>query len=216
MKVLLLEDDALFAETLVDFLDDEGFDVVHAINGEVALELTYREKFDIYLLDINVPLIDGISLLKDLRQADDTTPAIYVTSHSDKSILEKAFSAGCDDYMKKPFDLDELLWRMNAKVKKRVTTKSLKKFQIDEHEIVYAGTPLALSVSEYKVLKLLLLNQDEVVTKEMIENELWSASKAQSSGAIRVYITRIKQLIPPEHIENIRGVGYKFVSELSS
>lgn len=216
MKVLLLEDDTLFAETLIDFLEESEFEVMHAINGEVALELTYKEKFDIYLLDINVELIDGISLLKDLRQADDITPAIYLTSHNDKSILEKAFSAGCDDYMKKPFDLDELLWRINAKVKKRVTTKNMNKFQIDEHEILFEGKPLALSISEYKVLRLLLLNQDEVVTKELIENELWSASQTQSSGAIRVYITRIKQLIPSEYIENIRGVGYKFLSEINS
>ena len=211
MRVLLLEDDALFAETLIDFLEDEGFSVAHAINGEVALEFTFKEKFDIYLLDINVPLVDGITLLQELRGADDATPAIYLTSHTDKTMLEKAFSAGCDDYMKKPFDLDELLWRINAKIKK--SREVTKQFFINSHEIVFEGKTLDLSISEQKVLKLLLEKRGEVVTKEMIEEELWSASQGVSAGAIRVYIARIKQVIPAEYIVNVRGVGYKFVGD---
>lgn len=213
IKVLLLEDDFLLGETLVDLLED--YEVTHVPNGQSALDFTFKEKFDLYLLDINVPLIDGITFLKELREANDNTPAIFLTSHKEKEKLINAFSSGCDDYIKKPFDNDELLLRIKALLKriddKKVT--SIGKLCLDtiHHRVLYDNEELDLSVKEYQLLSLLMMHVNSTVPKDLIINELWSYSGG-SDGALRVYISRIKQLIPDIKIENIRSIGYKLVS----
>lgn len=215
-NILLLEDDLLFGETLQDFLEESDCSVTHCRNGEEALEMTYSNRFDLYLLDINVPLVDGLTLLNELRSANDSTPAIYLTSYSDKETLARAFENGADDYLRKPFDMDELLLRINAlmrrtKGKSRLCVKEL--CIDDKHKrVTYKDTEIRLAAKEYQLLKLFLNNVDEVVTKEMILESLWNSSESVSDGAIRVYINRLKQELSDFSIENIRGVGYRFVS----
>ena len=215
-KILLLEDDLLFGETLVDLLEDENFQVNHVRNGQDALDATFSAKYDIYLLDINVPLINGISLLSELRSADDNTPTIFLTSHKDKEMIQKGFLSGGDDYMIKPFDGDELVLRVQALLRRAQKTvpKIVGKLHHDNlhKSITYDGLILDLSKKEYVLLTLLMNNIDVNVTKEMILEELWSSSETGSDGAVRVYINRLKQLLPEMKIENIRGVGYKLVS----
>lgn len=214
-KLLLLEDDMLLGETIVDLLEDEGYIVSHFTNGSDALDATYKEKFDLYLLDINVPLIDGLSLLRDLRAADDTTPAIYLTSHKDKESVEKGFSSGGDDYITKPFDNDELLWRLKALLKrtKKDIPKEVGKLKLDDvhKSIYYDDVLLELSKKEYALLELLISHANTTVPKELIFQELWSVEEGGSDGAIRVYVNRLKQLLPEVYIENIRAIGYRLV-----
>ncbi len=213
-KILLLEDDLLLGETLIDLLED--YEVTHVPNGQSALDFTFKEKFDLYLLDINVPLIDGITLLKELREADDNTPAIFLTSHKEKNKLFEAFSSGCDDYIKKPFDNDELLLRIQALLKrvdeKKVTCVGKLCLDTIHQRILYDDKELNLSVKEYKLLNLLMTHVDSTVPKELIIDELWSVDEGGSNGALRVYVSRLKQLVPQLKIENIRAVGYKLVS----
>ena len=215
-KILLLEDDILFAETLVDLLEENNYSVEHCTNGQSALDATYNTKFDLYLLDINVPLIDGIKLLQELRTAEDETAAILLTSHKDKEMLKIGFHNGADDYITKPFDTDELLLRISALLK-RLSFKKLVSVGGLSHDsihkrIFYKDQELELSKKEYELLSLLMQHANAPVTKELIINELWSSAESGSDGAIRVYINRIKQLLPDLSIENIRGVGYKLVS----
>ncbi|MCF6341087.1 MAG: response regulator transcription factor [Sulfurimonas sp.] len=215
-KILLLEDDLLFAETLIDLLEDSDFDVSHVPNGQSALNITFSQKFDLYLLDINVPLIDGLTLLKELREADDTTPAIFLTSHKDKEVLRKSFINGGDDFITKPFDSDELLLRINALLN-RVKPNKVKCIKLLCHDeihkqILYDKSKLDLSKKEYELLLLLMRHVNNTVPKELILDELYRDSDGGSDGAIRVYINRIKQLLPQMSIENIRGIGYKLVS----
>lgn len=214
-KLLLLEDDLLFGETLVDLLEEDGYDVSHFANGQDALDATFEHKFDAYLLDVNVPLIDGVSLLRELRGADDATPAIFLTSHKDKEMLEKAFLSGCDDFLTKPFDSDELLLRLMALLKraKKNEPESAGKLTHDKvhKSISYNGTELELSKKEYLLLVLMMTHANASVPKELIFDELWTSSESGSDGAIRVYINRLKQLLPDMKIENIRGIGYKLV-----
>jgi len=216
IKILLLEDDLLFAETLVDLLEEEEYEVTRAPNGQSALDAIFAEKFDLYLLDINVPLISGLTLLEELRQADDNTPAIFLTSHKDKEMLKKGFSSGADDYLTKPFDNDELLLRIEAllrRVKKDVKEcVSLLCHDAKHKRFFYDKTELELSRKEYELLVVLMQNFDNPVPKELIFCELWNSSETPSDGAIRVYINRLKQLLPQMKIENIRGIGYKLVS----
>ena len=214
-KILLLEDDSLFAETLVDLLEEASYEVFHFANGQDALDATFESKFDAYLLDINVPLIDGISLLSELRGVDDTTPTIFLTSHKDKDVLEKAFVSGADDFLKKPFDSDELIWRLSALLKRtqKVQPTQVGKLSHDKvhKSISYDGEILDLSKKEYLLLVLFMTHLNASVPKELIYDELWSSSEGGSDGAIRVYINRLKQLLPDMKIENIRGIGYKLV-----
>ncbi len=215
-KVLLLEDDLLFADTLVDLLEENGFDVTHAPNGQNALNSTYSQKFDLYLLDINVPLIDGITLLKELRDASDDTPTIFLTSHKDKEVLKNSFVSGADDFLTKPFDTDELFFRINALLK-RANSNSVECIGLLCHNpllkrILYDGVELDLSKKEYDLLLLLMQHVNNTVPKELILDRLWSIGENGSDGAVRVYINRIKQLLPQMSIENIRGIGYKLVS----
>jgi len=214
-KILLLEDDTLFAETIVDLLEEESYEVSHFANGQDALDATYESKFDAYLLDINVPLIDGISLLDELRNVKDNTPTIFLTSHKDKNILKKCFLSGADDFLTKPFDSDELIWRLKALLK-RVYTEQPSQIGKLKHDrvhksISYDDIDLELSNKEYLLLVLLMQHLNASVPKELIFDELWSSSEGGSDGAIRVYINRLKQLLPEMKIENIRGVGYKLV-----
>lgn len=215
-RVLLLEDDPLFADTLVDLLQESGFEVELSPNGQSALDKTFTQKFDLYLLDINVPLIDGITLLKELRDSNDNTPAIFLTSHKDKEMLKKSFMSGADDFLTKPFDTDELLLRINALLKRFQSESALCIGLLcsdDIHKrISYNKEELDLSKKEYELLLLLMKHANNTVPKEMILNELWSSSEGGSDGALRVYINRIKQLIPQISIENVRGIGYKLVS----
>ena len=214
-KILLVEDDPLLAESLVDLLEEEGYSVTHTLNGEDAFDKVYEEKFALYLLDINLPLVNGITLLKELRQAGDTTGAIFLTSHKEKEKLKEGFVSGGDDYITKPFDTDELLLRIDALLRRNgmKMQQQIGKFNLNEKtmQISYKDIPLELSKKEYELLRLFLLNINEVVLKEVILDELWSASQKGSEGAIRVYINRLKQLLPDVEIENIRGIGYKLV-----
>lgn len=215
-RILLLEDDLLFGESIVDVLEEEGFEVILCRNGQAALDETYKNRFDLYLLDINVPLIDGLSLLQELRRANDTTPSIYLTSHQEMEILSHAFEVGADDYLKKPFNTDELLIRIHALLRR---TKGKNRLCVGElcldelHKSVsMGGEELPLSLKEYQLMALFIRNAGEVVTKEMIMDTLWSPSEMISDGAIRVYINRLKQEIGSDRIVNIRGLGYRLVS----
>ncbi|MBE0513619.1 response regulator transcription factor [Sulfurimonas sp.] len=215
-KILLLEDDILFADTIIDLLQDAEYEVTHVTNGQSAIEMTYAHKFDLYLLDVNVPIIDGMTLLKELRDSDDKTPAMFLTSHKNKEILKRGFLSGADDYMTKPFDVDEMLLRISA-ILKRANSTATDSCELLHHDtlhrrILYKNQELDLSKKEYELLLLLMKHINNTVPKEMILDELWSSSEGGSDGAIRVYITRIKHLISEINIENVRGIGYRLVS----
>lgn len=203
------------AQTLVDLLEESGFEVMHIANGQNALNATFKEKFDLYLLDINVPIIDGVSLLKELRGANDSTPALFLTSYNDKEMLKRAFLNGGDDFMSKPFDVEELLLRINALLKRAgiILTPSSSLYHDTVHKrILHNKRELELTKKEYLLLLLLMKHIDKTVPKELLLEELWSSQEDGSFGAIRVYINRIRELVPELNIQNIRGIGYKLVS----
>lgn len=118
MKILYLEDDITLSDTVAEFLSDEGFKVSPVYDGEEALEQTYEESFDLFLFDVNVPKIDGFKLLNELREANISTPAIFTTSLKGIDDLSKGYESGADDYIKKPFALKELLFRIKALLKR--------------------------------------------------------------------------------------------------
>ena len=212
MKILVLEDDKLFNDTLEDFLEEEGFDVTTALDPYSALDRTYEEKFDLYLFDVNLPYETGFSLLKQLRDAGDLTPTMFITSRNDKISLTKGFDVGADDYMKKPIDLDELLLRINALLRRQ---RRVEQMNIGEYVLDIRAKKLSLNSELIKLggksidlLLLLVERKGEVVALQDIEAHLWHTNEEASAGAIRVYVTALKKYF--SNIENIRGVGYCF------
>ncbi len=215
-NILLLEDDLLLGETLEDLLDEEGYALTWCKNGQEALDASFSAKFDLYIFDINVPLINGLTLLSELRDADDMTPAIYLTSHQEKSVMQEGFESGADDFIKKPFDSDELLLRIQALLRR--TQAKIDEcsgtlcIDPDRYVIYENREELNLSKKEYMLLALFIESEGKTVSKEMIIDTLWPHNTSVSDGSIRVLINRLKQELSSVAIQNVRGIGYRLVS----
>jgi DNA-binding response OmpR family regulator len=213
-KILLLEDDRLLNETIQDVLEDEGFEVIGVLDPYSAADLCYEQKFDLYLFDVNLPYENGFEFLDKLRASGDHTPTIFITSREDKASLQKAFGLGCDDYMKKPLDMDELILRINAILKRALKKESITVdgYAIDcEAKLIYKDDNIIdISPKAIEVLLALLSSKPHAVTIETLLSSLGSNSKMPSSGVVRVYITQLKKYFD-SHIENIRGVGYRWI-----
>lgn len=211
-KILLLEDDKLFNETLQDFLEEEGFVLDCVLDPYSALDLSYENNYNLYLFDVNLPYETGFELLEKLRQSGDETPCIFITSRDDKASLKEGFTQGGDDYITKPVDLEELLLRVNAVLRRQVRKEVLKvgayDFDILTKTLYENDVIVELSPKSAELLLVLLEAKGQVVTIEKIKAHLWSASEEGSDGVLRVYVTQLKKYFP-EHVENVRGVGYK-------
>jgi DNA-binding response OmpR family regulator len=212
-KILLLEDDRLFNETLEDFLEEEGFGIDAALDPYTALEMTYKHKYDLYLFDVNLPYESGFDLLEKLRQSGDVTPTIFLTSREDKSSMMQGFGIGADDYMRKPIDLDELLFRIQAILRRQSRQERLVfgEYTLDlVSKTLYKGDEeLEITKKAVDLLVLLVESKGEVVSSEMIKNRLWAAGQSASDGSVRVYITQLKKYFP-DAIINLRGIGYRW------
>ncbi len=214
IKILILEDDTLFAESLEDFLSEEGFEITLAQDGEKALDFTYEKHFDLLLLDVNVPKLSGFELLQTLRQNQQNTPAIFITSFKDKASIKKGFLMGGDDYMTKPVDVDELHLRILALLKRsgklqesimigRVTYLP-KEGVLTQDETIYQPSKKVL-----RLLDLLLENQNQLVPIDRINDTLWSWDETPSASSLRVYINELKKILGKESIINHKAQGYK-------
>lgn len=160
-KLLLLEDDITLSETIVEYLQDKDFEVIQAFDGEEALSCAYETKFDLLLLDVNVPLLSGFEVLKQIRQNQDKTPAIFITSLNSMNSLEEGFNSGCDDYIRKPFALKELLLRVKTILKREYLNKEeiIKideqlSFNLSSYELKNRNEKINLNNKELKLLKL--------------------------------------------------------------
>src|SRR3990167_3416823 len=207
MKILYLEDDITLSETVAEFLSDEGFDVVCVYEGNEALEAVYKSSFDMFLFDVNVPQIDGFALLKELRAANISTPAIFTTSLNSIDDLSKGYSCGADDYIKKPFVLKELLFRIKALLKREFKTQSeLTKitknidFNTLANDLIIDNQKILLNPKEVLLLKLLLKHKNECVSFESIYQNVWSFDETHSDMSLRTYIKNLRKYIGKENI----------------
>jgi len=213
-KILLLEDDTLFNETLQDFLLLEGFEVEGVLDPYTALDCTYAQQYDLYLFDVNLPYENGFDLLQKLRDAQDETPCIFLTSRDDKTSLQEGFRVGGDDYMKKPVDLEELLCRIHALLRRQVRAEEIVigayHFDSINKKLFHRDKELALRGKGLMLLFILLEGREKVIPIEEIKERLWPSAEEASDGSLRVYITQLKKYFPTQ-IKNIRGVGYQMI-----
>jgi len=216
-NILLLEDDELFSLSLIDYLEEFGeFNVTHVNNSQKLLELTYENRYDLYLLDINLPDISGLDLLKELRSSSDETPTIFLTSYKDKETLKDGFQSGADDFLTKPFDMDELVLRVNSLIKRfkkhSVVSVGNLEFNFDNKTVNKDGIIIKFSMKALNLFELFYQNNHSIVSKEMIINKLWNVNEEYSEGSIRVYVNNIKKLFDNEdifNISNLKNIGYK-------
>ncbi len=213
MKIVLTEDDELLNELLKDFLEREGYFVKSFYEGNTAYEYLKKEKYDILILDINLPDIDGLSILQKLREKKISPPTIIISAINDIEHITKAYDLGCFDYIKKPFYFQELLIKIKRLEKqlhpdKKVFITLSKRYIFDNknNELLFDNTPQILSNIHKNIIKLLALNKGKTVTFEILRDEVWGGMV--DNATIRAEISRLKKLLKEDFIKNIRGVGY--------
>jgi len=220
-KLLLLEDDINLSETVKEFLEDEGFEVVCVYDGFEAEDVIYESSFDLLLLDVNVPGINGFELLKKIREKGDETPAIFITSLNSTDDLSSGYESGCDDYIRKPFALKELLLRVKSILKrgffhKKENIISLNEecfYDIDNSQLIKNGEKITLNNKEDKLLKLFLQNQNQVISHEKIYETLWGYDEVYSDNSLRAYIKNLRKILGKDKIVSIKKLGYKIITE---
>ena len=217
MKILLLEDDFILNEIIEEHLVSQNYEVVTTYNGNEAQELLYSQTFDLLLLDVNVPDINGFELLSDLRVQNIKTPAIFITSLNMADDMQKGFDSGCDDYIKKPFELKELDLRINN-IKRLFNISPLTLINISQNVnfdtqnlmIIKDKEKIHIAKKECEVLQYLINNSTKTVSIEELSLNLWAYDETPNASTIRTYIKNLRKILGEEQILNIRGVGYRF------
>ncbi len=220
--IFLLEDDANLNETIVDYLEDNGYKVDAAYDGYEAQDKLYEKRYDLLLLDVNTPGINGFELLKDAREQGVVAPAVYITSLNSVDDLEEGFASGADDYIRKPFELKELLIRVETLIKRGFYHKDIERIEISEtlsydtkNNTLYDGDKaVQLGVKESRLLKLFMKNPDEVIPHERIFKVVWEYDEEPSDASLRTYIKNLRKLIGKEKIVSIKKQGYKYNSSI--
>jgi len=216
MKLLLAEDDAILADALSASLRKAGFEVEVAANGAVAEYLLLRQNFDLGVLDLGLPLVDGLTVLKRVRAARPTMPMMVLTALDGLDDRVAGLNAGADDYLTKPFDFPELEARIRALLRRtRVGGGSAQQmgrlsFDRDARRAAIDSEAMELSPREWMLLDLLLNQRDKVVTKDQIA-ESWAVDRSESNpGSIEVYIHRLRRKLEDSGlaIRTVRGLGY--------
>ena len=217
MKILLLEDDLILNEIIEEHLISQKHEITTVFTGLEAQDLLYSQRFDLLLLDVNVPILNGFELLKDLRQKEIYTPAIFLTSLNQIDDIEKGFKSGCDDYLKKPFELKELDLRINNikrlfNIENEDLIKISKDTYLDKKNLLIKkeNEQIHLAKKECEVLEYLINNSSKNVSIEELSLNVWAYEEAPISSTIRTYIKNLRRVLGEEFIINLRGVGYRF------
>jgi len=218
IKILYLEDDISLSETISEFLQENNFDVTSTYNALDTIDELYNKNFDILVLDVNVPGMDGFEILKKLRDADIMIPTIFTTTFNSIEDLDKGYSLGADDYLRKPFALKELLHRINAICKRNFNaydstifiTKEIT-FDIKTNCLKKNCEDKKLTQKELELLKLLIKNKNLLVSLDSIYETVWTTSETSSEASLRIYINNLRKIIGKEKIINVKKQGYMLV-----
>lgn len=215
MRILILEDETILAISMQEFLEDSGYEVIHHTNSEQAFDAIYEKPFDLLLLDVKVTgEQNGFELLASLRQANISTPAIFITSLNDIEHLTQGYASGGCDYIRKPFDLAELKLRVEQVIKLHcfhsldniIELAFGYKFNTTTRQLTLDNEPIGLSKTETKILELLIKCRGSVVTYEMFWEEVWGEWIDPTN--IRVQVGSVRKKLKHDFIKNIRATGY--------
>lgn len=214
MRLLLVEDDLMIGESVLDLLREDHYAVDWVKDGEMAETILLSQSYDLILLDLGLPRLDGLAVLRRLRAQKDRTPVLIATARDDVSQRIEGLDSGADDYMVKPYDLDELLARIRALLR-RASGRAEPVFEhhgvsIDpvSRMVVVDGLPVVLSAREWAVLELLIARPGMVFSRRQLEDKLYSWKDEVNSNAVEVYIHGLRRKLGTKLIQNVRGVGY--------
>ena len=218
-QILLVEDDETLSELISEYLSEQGYDVTVRADAKAALDTAYERNFDILILDVKLPKGDGFSILRELRRLGDDTPAIFTTSLNALQDLELGYKSGCDDYLKKPYELKELLLRIQILLKRKfshVNNEFIElnggyKFYPSSKTLRQNGQIVNLSNKESELLALFLENKNALLSKETIFEKIWNYGEEPSELSLRVYVKNLRRILGKDAIINRRGDGYIYV-----
>jgi heavy metal response regulator len=218
MRVLFVEDDKSIAHFVQKGLRESYFAVDVAFDGEEGLYLALHERYDLLILDILLPKMDGVEILKSIRERDIDTPAIFLTAKDREKDIIAGLNSGADDYIVKPFSINELLARIRA-ILRRVEKERATKLQVEDltvdlntHKVFRGGKRVDLTPKEYALLEYLMRNEGQILTRTMISESIWDYHFDSLTNVIDVHVYNLRNKIDkgfkPKLLHTIRGVGY--------
>ncbi|MCE3280722.1 MAG: two-component system response regulator [Bacteroidetes bacterium] len=223
LKILLAEDDLNLGILLVDYLETEGFDVKLCKDGELALKAFQNNHFDLCLLDVMMPKLDGFSLASAIRSKDEIIPIIFITAKSLKEDKLKGYDLGADDYITKPFDEEELLWKIKAIIRRIPEDKNqtLKKiisignytFDFNNQALTINSKTKRITEKESDILHYLSTHRNKIIKREEMLKEIWGENDYFFGRSLDVFLTKIRKYLKEDaqlSIENVFGVGFIF------
>ncbi|WP_313030067.1 response regulator transcription factor [Soonwooa sp.] len=221
MKVLILEDDLVLSEELAKFLTANDFTCDKVYDGEAFLDQAKMQHYDFFLLDINVPKINGLEVCETIRSYDKTTPIIILSAYGDLSDKKDAYSRLADDYLVKPFQFEELLLRINSLLRRKVSTDTPSedviiigdlKINKADHKVFRGNQEINLTVKEFQLLVFLAEAQGRTVSKQQITEQVWEHNFSTNTNTVEVYINFLRKKIdkdfPVKLIHTRSGFGY--------
>ncbi len=223
--VLLIEDEPALGMIVKDSLEVRGFTVYYATDGDVGLTLFHQEQPDIIVADVMMPNLDGFSVAQQIRQTDPTVPILFLTARSQTADVVRGFEVGGNDYLKKPFSLDELIVRINALLRRTVGSRSgvsesdwvrIGRYQFDapKQKLSLDGRDVLLSHREAELLRLLYEQRNQVLERSAVLVALWGDDSFFNGRSLDVFITKLRRHLrndPSIQIVNVRGIGYKLI-----
>ena len=224
-RVLLVEDEKGLVRTLTDCLTGEGYVVETAADGELGSQRAMEENFDLLILDVMLPKKNGFDILRDLRQQGNTTPAIMLTARGQVIDRILGLKLGADDYLTKPFDMGELLARMEAILRRVVVADQPLaetyifgdiKIDFSRAEVTRAGQPVELAAREYHLLRYFIENREKILTRDKLLDEVWGYDAMPVTRTVDVHVGLLRQKLEPNprqprYFLTIHGLGYKFI-----
>ena len=213
MKILLLEDDIMLNKAITQYLESTGHIVISVMDGNSCLEILQKEKFDLLVFDINVPDIDGLTILENLHTQKRMVPTIFISALIDIEDITRAFDIGCHDYLKKPFHLKELTLRINKILKTRQVPQEHKRlskaYSYDSKNMIllFNNEPQILPKRQIQIIDLLSANRSLVCNYDMFRDYVWNDDYIDNA-TIRAEVNRVKKVLKEDFIINIRGIGY--------
>ncbi len=214
MRILVVEDDEMIGESVVDFLESEDYAVDWVTDGQSAILALRTTPFSLVILDLGLPGLDGLQVLREVRSRNDATPILVTTARDTVDDRVQGLDSGADDYLIKPYDLDELSARIRALLRRSagradpVITRGLLTIAPATREVAYDGKPVILSSKEYALLTALAERPGVVWSRNQLEEKLYNWDNTVGSNAIEVHIHHLRKKLADNAIKTVRGVGY--------
>ena len=223
-KVLVIDDEPGVRELISESLRISEITAVQAADGLEALSLLRREKFDLLILDINMPKLDGLALLEKLRTEGMSVPVLMLSARADKTDINQGLRIGADDYLTKPFSIEELVLRVKAIMRRskgevtevKVLNCGPISMDFSKYSVKFNDQLIDLSPTEFKLLEQLILNRGNVVTKETLLSEVWEIDFKSSSTVVDTYISYLRKKLHIDGfdgIKTVRGIGFQIVAD---